>query len=432
MNNFLFSESVSRRFNTSIAFWITLVLTELVFFKIPYLNLFLCPIISVCLVYLYIVQGEKLLALCFTTFANDALGTVFNLVSVKYISILFLIYELFIVKQIRIKTKYLPVGIFGLYVILQPFISGLDDLNAVINVLLPLILILVVYQRYAAKEVFLEEFAYGTSVIVSLLALNACITGGYAVNDYSEVTGYVRKGILGVGIGDPNFSCLILCTGITCIINCKSFSKLIKLVLSLIIIGAIAITLSTTGFVCLCIIFLLSLLLNNTLDKRIRNIVLILLAVLLISNLYLLLPSFLHVPTIDSYISRLSGKYLAYKIGDVGDFTTGRSDLSDMYWSFINNQTLLRKLIGGNYLLQYSYFPHNTYIDFIIQFGYIGTLFIVIGMLLSLKNKFSYQSHNEYRKCTITLKILYAIFISTISVYHGTTFAVMIFILFVL
>ena len=416
----------------SIVICLTAILTELVFLKISNLNLILCFLLSICLVYLYVIKQEKVLVLCILIFANDALGQLFYAISVKYLIVPFLIYEIFVIRNVRIRKKSILKGLIGLYVIMQPFLSGLDDMNALMNTLLPMILLLILFNRYYDKEQFVEAFAFGTSIVVSLLALHACITGGYSANDYSDVTGYVRNGILGVGVGDANFSCLILCTGITCIINCRAFSKGIKILLSLIICGAITLTLSTTGFLCLCIVLLLSVLINKSLSTRIRNIFLILLVICLIPIIYSSLPLSMHISNIDAYVDRLQEKYMALQLGNYNDLTTGRAELGDYYWNFIKNQDIVRMMFGGNYLMQYSYFPHNTYVDFIIQFGFIGCALLLVNAVISFFRAYHHEHHNEYRRCLVTLKILYAVFLASISVYHGTTFVIMLFVLFIL
>lgn len=431
-NTMYINQKIYKCWENSIIFYLTVILSELVFLKISGLNLVLCLLLSICLAYLYVIKQERVLVLCFLIFANDALGQLFYLISVKYLVVLFIIYEIIILRNVQIKKKRILKGLIGLYVIMQPFLSGLDDINALMNTLLPMILLLILYNRYYDKEKFVEEFTFGTSIVVSLLALHACITGGYSVNDYFELTGYVRKGILGVGVGDANFSCLILCTGITCTLNCRSFSKVIKILLSLIICGAISYTLSTTGLLCLCVVFLLSVLINKSLSARTKYIFLVLLVIFLVSIIYSMLPLSMHISNIDAYIERLQEKYMAFQFGNYNDLTTGRSELRDYYWSFIKNQDIVRMMLGGNNLLQYSYFPHNTYIDFIIQFGFIGSTLLIISAVISFFKAYRYKKHNEYRRCVITLKILYAVFLASISVYHGTTFALMLFILFIL
>ena len=417
---------------SSITFYLTVIITELVFLKMASLNFILCFLLSICLVYLYVIKRERILVLCFLIFANDALGQLFYTISVKYLIVLFIIFEIVIIRNVKIKGKSILKGLIGTYVIMQPFLSGLDDMNALINTLLPMILLLILYNRYCNKEQFVEEFAFGTSIVVSLLALHACITGGYSENDYFALTGYVRKGILGVGVGDANFSCLILCTGITCTINCRSFSKWIKILLSLIICMAITLTLSTTGLICLCIVLILSALINNSLNARTRNIFFILLVVCFVSIIYSPLPISMHISNIDAYVDRLQEKYMAFQFGNYADLTTGRSELGDYYWNFIKNQDIVRMMFGGNYLLQYSYFPHNTYIDFIIQFGFIGCTLLIVSAAISFLKAYHYKQYNEYRRCLITLKILYVVFSFTVSVYHGTTFVIMLFVLFIL
>ncbi len=431
MEEILYNTRLNANCYKTTRFWLTVLITELVFFKTS-LNLVLCILLAICLLYLYIIKKEKILVFCFLLLANDALGQIFYTVSVKYLYFVFLLYELIVEKGIKINKRVIPIGVIGLYIIFQPFISGLDDANMLINTLFPMLLLLILYQRYTDKELFLEEFTFGVSVIVSLLALHACLTGGYAVKDYSDVTGYVRKGILGVGIGDSNFSCLILCSGITCILNCRVFSKWIKLLLSLIICGAIALTLSTTGLLCLCIILILSGLINKNLSKRAQVIILIVFLILVLPGIYSFLPSSMHLSSVDAYINRIQDKYLSLQAKDYYHLSTGRASLGEIYWKYIMNLDILRKLFGGNYLMQYSYFPHNSYIDFIVQFGFVGCGLLVLGMISSLIKKFQYSKHNEYRRCSITLKILYMIFTASISVYHGTTFVMMLFVLFIL
>src|SRR5699024_942237 len=80
------------------------------------------------------------------------------------------------------------------------------------------------------KDEDVELFFKGVAITVFLISLHTCITGGvefYELNEYS--TEFLRKGILGVGIGDSNYSTLLLNIGIACALFDRNFKWYMKL-----------------------------------------------------------------------------------------------------------------------------------------------------------------------------------------------------------
>ena len=409
-------------------FWIMILFIEMIFIGTGSLNNILSMIVAILLFYFYVVKEEKVFVTVILLFANDALGSMLGFVAVKYLSLLFIVIEL-ITGNTRIIRKALPIGVFMIYMIAQPFITGLDDTNALLSTLLPFLILIMLYGN-DDKDNFLQKFAEGSTIIISLLALHAILTGGYAMYEDSMITGYIRKGILGVG--DANFSCLILCTGIVCAINCVFYTKIIKISTVLVMIGAVSTTLSVAGFLSTCMVFLMSLLLYNNLNKKLRNALLGIFAMIVIVFIITLLPKTGYLSNVSLYMDRLMEKYNAFLSGNIAELTTGRSSISENYISFIGEQDLGKLLIGGNNLLQFQNVPHNTYIDFIIQFGLIG-LFIVIGVSIRKLIMVSYSCKIlENAKICVSLKVLFLFFIASISVYHGTAFVLMLFVLLVI
>lgn len=411
-------------------FYVLAVFLELSFFKfsINYLNAFLSAIVAALILYLYFAKGKKEFVAVLLLLANDSLGGIFGIVAVKYLSVLFILFEIIRNKN-AIQIKFIPLLAFSVCLIIQPFITGLDNLNGFLSTLLPFLHLLILYSEKKDSSSFLQEFAEGVSIAVFLIAFNACITGGYSMYDEIEITGYTRKGILGVG--DANFSCLILCMGVTCTINSLKFSKPIKLLLISIMVGAIAITLSTSGLISLAIVLVASILINYSLSRKISNFITLLIILAFVILLYRVLPAEMRFTTIDLYILRIEEKIGSFLIKDFSSLTTGRTDILGLYISFIENENIFRFVFGGNNLLQFEQMPHNTYIDFIVQYGILGfSIFMTlaaIGLLKLIRSK----NKSPNKKMLITLKIVFLFFIASISVYHGVAFSLMLFVLII-
>ena len=392
--------------------------------------------IALLITYLYIFLNATLEVSLIIVVANDALGTILaGKISFQYLLLVLLIYTLINNRKFFvISLKELFIDLSVIFASTQLYFVGFVELKAVLFTLLYYYAIKINYRYIDKNEVFIERFTFAMSLICMAIALHACITGGVVYNEYDATQAlYIRKGLLGVGIGDPNFSSMLICFGTISTVMNPEFHLLYKIIAVIIFIKALIITVSTTGIIGMVLFFILLALINKKIPKKIRNILIVLFVILILFSIYNSLPSSIKIPAIDMYIERITSKFNALLSGQWNEVTTGRSSLANDYWSYISNEGIIRLLFGFNVLnCAASRVPHNTYIDFILQFGILGSMLYMGITLFKIKKILCEKDHLLYRKVVLIYKIIFLFYLGTLSLYQGNLFALMTMFLLVL
>ena len=284
------------------------------------------------------------------------------------------------------------------------------------------------------KDEDVELFFKGVAITVFLISLHTCITGGvefYELNEYSIE--FLRKGILGVGIGDSNYSTLLLNIGIACALFDRNFKWYMKLGITFFELFAMTVTLSASG-----LIGLLSTLMGFVVVKRgsipskVWKSILLLLGMVLLFNLYINLPSTMQNETINAYIDRMQDKLFLVQSGDISSFTTNRSSIADQKMDyFMNGQGVLKQLFGFNSLFAdgSNTVPHNTYIDLLLQIGLVGMI-LTLGHIVTSSIR-AWKDKNRNRR-DLLLKLLMLYYFLNLSLYHGSLFSLAYLVLIIL
>jgi len=418
-------------------FWLLLVCIELVFLRVSFWR-FLGPIMACIFAYLYFIRKDTLLVTMFIVLAHYELKAVLiSTVSFPQLLIVFLCYEIISKKEWNVTATSLTTGILAVCMTVIPWLYGSITGEDVFYLLVYIFAILIQCGKYKDdKDNLAQQLSLAISVIVTLIALHAVITGGveYADMDDAEI---IRRGVLGAGIGDPNFSCLLLSTGIVSALNCKKIYLWARIVMICLMLGAVVVTVSTTGLLALGVIAIVHALNSSKLTHKIRNVVIILLLVVIATQVYMSLPEKYRNEGIDSYVTRVDDKYQALTQGDYTKVTTNRTDISERYLNYINNgQSFLKTLFGGNSVVPKAFvsraISHITYIDFLVQYGYVGTFLILLFIAYHFKKQYGNKEFMQYRNFAISMKILYLFFAFSISIYKESTFAMLFFTLFIL
>ncbi len=432
LKSLLLKEDVFGKSKQLFTYLLLFACTEAVFLN-ENLELILGPVLAVLLCYIYFKLKDKVFISFYVVIANDALATIFmDRISMWWVLALFIIVDFTHVKN-KICMRQMSLFIIATFMALQPAFTGLVGLNSTIATLLYLYILLMQFFN-SEKQYFLSRMMVSISVIVCLIALHTVITGGVTYSEDADtmIDLVIRRGILGVGRADANFSSLLLCTGMACTLCNQSFGKLLKIIIGVLILGAMTVTMSTTGFLCIILVVLLSLLINSNFSRWVNKLILFLVGIIFLFSFYSNLPDNQRNPNIDAYVERMEGKYLSLVAGDMTDFTTNRSDLSERYMNYINHeQTLLGVIFGFNNIQIYDLAPHNTYIDFLLQFGYLGTFLILLYWSYRIQICYK-QSHDNNRKISLILKALFIFCIYSLSVYNQSIFALMFLFLFIL
>lgn len=400
----------------------------------PGLSTVVGPVIALLLVYTYFIMRETVLVTTIIVMANDALGTMFfDKISFQYLLIFFVVIELFSFKKITIRT--LCMVCLAVFLCSQLVFFGNIDFRQAAWAILYTVAFIVQYAKYQSdREGFFDKLCFSFAVILSLISIHVLITGGveyYELDNNSQE--FIRRGVLGAGNGDSNFSSLYLCTGIIGALNCTQLGRNIKIVMVSLMMAAMSVTLSVTGLVSLIGIFIYHFATKKKGIKSLLIIILVIAIMVALFSAYTHLPDNYHVEAVDEYISRITEKLDLFSESDVDTATSGRSRILRRYLNYIvYEQPLWNGLFGGNGIMLTGGVPHNTFVDWLLQVGWIG--FAV--MLCIIVRRFWLSGHLPpnigYKKMLIMMKCLLLIFCFSLSIYDGASYGVLFFFLFFL
>ncbi len=406
---------------------------EMVFVN-PGFSTFLGPIIAVLLLYTYFVMHETVLTTVIIVLANDGLGTIFlGQLSFQYLLLIFIFFGVFTHKKIKVRSLVLT--LVATVLCGQLVLVGDIAFRQAFYALLYVGILFVQFSKYKDDQsAFFEKLCNALAISVSLIALHAVITGGveyYELNQYSEE--FLRKGILGVGNGDSNFSSLCLCTGIVGALNSKNFPRLVRVGLVVLMVCALAVTVSITGLLALLAVLLFHFAANKKAYKAIGIILLIAVLLVVLYNVYVSLPSSARIDTVDAYIDRITDVLDELESGDLIEATSSRSGIAKKYIRYIfTEQSPIKMMFGGNGVMAAGGVPHNTYLDWTLQFGLVGALALIAYAVYRLVLLCKSTVPADTKKMLIMLKSLYLLFAFSLSIYDGAMFGTMFFFLFFL
>ena len=389
------------------------------------------PVLTVCFIYLYF-KGYQAFVTSVIIVANDSLGCIFmGHISFPYL-LLGLVLLSFLKGQFKIKIRksQLIGGLIMLLTLVQLYSFQIISAKGILYTVT--FIIASSYNLKKNKDV--ELFFKGVAITVFLISLHTCITGGvefYELNEYS--TAFLRKGILGVGIGDSNYSTLLLNIGIACTLFDRNFKWYIKLGIIILDFFAMTVTLSASGLIGFLLILTgFVIVKRDSIPSKVWKIMLLLLGLMLLFNLYTNLPSTMQNETINAYIDRMQDKLFLVKSGDISSFTTNRSSIAEQKMDyFINGQGMIKQLFGFNSLFAdgTNVVPHNTYIDLLLQIGLVGMI-LTLGHIVT-SGIHAWKDKNRNRR-DLLLKLLMLYYFLNLSLYHGSLFSLAYLILIIL
>ncbi len=408
------------------------LLAMLCVFLWPSFQIITGPILTFGFIWLYINGFEPLVVAIITT-ANDALGTMLlGKLSFPYLLVGLLLFSL-IKRNFKSKIK-LAHGV-SICVMLFMFIVlyFYGEIN-IKNIAYTYIFVFALTNVSGTKE-NREMLFKGVAITVFIIAVHACLTGGvefYETGKHSSE--YLRRGVLGVGKGDSNFSSLLLNIGVTCTLFDKDFRPIMKTVMLIVSVAAMAVTLSASGLLGFILVLAGRVIVKREyFPKKIKNIVLIVVLVLVAISIYANLPNEYKNSTVDAYVARMEEKLEFLESGDVASLTTNRSKLADVKMNyFMNKQSVLKILFGFNPLgvdSEKGSVPHNTYIDLLLQIGLVGT--IITFLYVAQKFVFDWIDP-ECNRRELLLKLLILYYFMNLSIFHGSMFAMSYLILIVI
>ncbi|MFF5396691.1 hypothetical protein ACFY5J_04725 [Peribacillus butanolivorans] len=362
--------------------------------------------------------------------ANDSLGTI----ALGKGSFYWLLIGLILLRILSKKTP-LNITIRGLLyfavlllILFQLYFASETGIRTILITVIYAIAIFVTIEEIKNESEKLKDFFFHMSVTIFLICLSTLTFGGVVF--YEEST---RVGIRGLGIGDPNFSSLIINSGIAILLAQNYRNPLIRFGMILVMVAAMVQTASITGLICLLLILLIYFVVGLNLSKMSRNIVLFFLLTIILLQFYNGLPQDSKNESIDMYISRVEAKLDDFTNGNYNNLTTNRSSLTQQNLEYYTDQSFLKQAFGGNSLPPEGYnLSHNTYIDLLLRFGVFGTIAFGFVIIKRLWKHFRQYYKTKENGEVFLLKIVFLIFAGTLSIYSGNVFVLWYLILLVL
>jgi hypothetical protein len=265
-----------------------------------------------------------------------------------------------------------------------------------------------------------KDFYFHMALSIFVIALSTVVFGGVTfIDGYTD-----RLGINGVGIGDPNFSALILNSGIAIMLAQKHKNSILRILMILVMIAAMVQTVSITGLICFIIILLCYFLVGMKLSKVVRNVFMFFLIATITFQYYNALPQTSKNASVDLYVVRIEEKLTAFSNKDYKTLTTGRSRNSKQNLEYFSGQPIVKQLVGGNAIPPEGVpLSHNTFIDLLLRFGVLGTIIFAFVLAGNLWKSFAYYKNTKENGEVFLLKLVFLIFSGALSIYSGNTMA---------
>lgn len=340
----------------------------------------------------------------------------------------------------KIKFSKKNIAILLLFSLLL-FVSILTNKNIIASGITYLnIITLVLFNAYFSS--FLEndeiELLYDNIKRVIALSVFFSVIYGLVTNNFfiEQRSGYENKRFNGVK--DPNYMAMYLNIGLIFTLSCKSFVyKKSQVVLVITLIVGLILTKSMSGIILNSLTILIYLLLfkkNNLVRfvKQHKKKVIVISTIVLTTFMIVsgsLINNYSKQTHVNEYgvevgNNRVSDILVSFKEKDYDRLTSGRTVIWRDYFKYINNKSVLNKVIGDGLIVDPVYssywgkkmFSHNTYIDLLNSMGILGLVLTSIFVFVKIKkNKifnFELQNENfEYRLLMFIL-LLYGMMLS--------------------
>ncbi len=409
-------------------FFVIQIVTMLAVFLTPNYTIVCGPIMVFALTFLFFAGYHEFVFGVIIT-ANDALGTMFmGKMSFQYLLLAFAVIK--ILQRSTISKKRLVFFLVMLYFLVQLLWVGTLTLKMFINAISYVLAVSSI--MIDIDDETLARFFQAVSITVVVISIHAMITGGVEFRETINSSAiyddeFLRRGILGVGTGNPNHSALLLNIGIIALWFFTSWSLMLKLLCMIPILWSFILTSSISALLALSLVLMFTLIIKKNQGskkgKRFLVICIILLALILMFMVYSKLPDDMRFKELDGFIERIEEKIGFVEDKEWNSATTNRTNLAIKYLRYIFlQQGIFGLLFGGNSLFVTSVsgaISHNNYIGLLLQVGLVGTIVFLVASARRFANVWK-NPNMPYRKGRLLLKVLCLFAAFGISLYGGS------------
>ena len=236
---------------------------------------------------------------------------------------------------------------------------------------------------------------------------------------------------------DPNYAGMFLSIGFYILFFLKDlFRPIVRILGMTICILSILITVSSSAILCNIIVAILLCITLKSEDITIKKFFQKTLSKIIISVIIILFIVWLGIkyfPGLERSFFRFSEKVDMFLAGGIEMATTDRSIIWEEHLNFFWGQkNLLKILFGGNYLTDrgldeslFTIVSHEVYIDSLICFGLVGTVFYIIEIARQLINKWKARNLSLCSKLQYAIVIIWIIYSFILSMFPFWGFLVM-------
>ena len=380
-------------------------------------------------VFLFLLAGydEFVFAAPLMLIANDALGTVVA----GRISFPLMYFALMGLRFLRKERKEISKrGLFRISICLllagHLYIFQVQSISGMFSTFIYMMIVCNIAENTERNEKIWNPMLLAMGIGCFILAGQLLFFGGVAYVELETQTTalssliQMRYGMVGTGIGDPNYSGLKLLLGCLCIYYSK-INKFLRSGMLVIMFIAMVKTVSITTVLILIMVIFIGTLLHKGVGRKIKYGLLILL--ILGMSVYILVSTPIeYLPSgIQTLLLRIYEKISQFAVGNIREFTTGRSyrALSNLEYAF--NRVGIKWFLGGEAIPPDGLLlSHNTYVDLLVRFGLIGFLCIMARVLYCALRQYKNCAKNNYSKervCLLQIKLIYIAFSFSLSIY---------------
>lgn len=330
------------------------------------------------------------------SFMDNAIGTVvFGRITFLWFYLLLLT-----LKHIRKKNLYLKVSSFIILAMASMyFLWGYSHFGLLKSIRYMLIIFcsMIISRRHKKNPDLLSLllFVIYSSAILEAITLSFGLSG---------MTIEATERVTGIGWTDPNYTSSICLYGLCALIN-RSFDttkqKLFQFVGCLLIVFGVFRSGSRSGLLAIGIVLIIRIMMINNMKARYSYV--ITLAIVVVVTLIFSRSGLVPLSKFNNIVERWKIVINALQSRNFDVATTHRLPLLISYWDFFINQNPIRVLFGGvivgseSLLSQFGRVSHNVYMDYLLAFGFVGTIIMAYGFLKRTLGYFTLYRQTENR-----------------------------------
>ncbi len=313
-------------------------------------------------------------------------------------------------ERYRIKNKHFAVlVVYAIYLIVVMMPQGID---AALYILLDIICCFILVAELEDNERLIKKIFE----IYTLVCLSSYLTGIISGNKIEGEYIYTR---FNATFEDPNYMGFFFTIAVFSVVTLKLFDKRIRYLLVIALYAMMMTSLSITAILVNLILWLIYFIVAKKI--KMKFIIIGIGVVALLIGLYNFGLENPDTSVLGELSARIEEKLASLNEGDIGDVTTGRSDLAKEHLEYYFNSSIINIIFGGipsntRYLHpDFDLAAHNEYVDMLLNVGVVGS-FIMFGYFF-----LKYFTHLRNYSVTKDTKSLFVIMVKSVWLCYAMT-----------